>query len=150
MLSYLLLFLKSCIFFTGSYSVNVFPNALSKKEEEDCLNKMSMGDKEARSKLIEHNLRLVAHIVKKFEHKNVDQDDSENTPKGQGLDLDEIHQMNIMNNIIKGLDNIIYNQKIIINLLQNGNKSQKLGRFKVEKYNPNMSITEFKKLFDKK
>ena len=30
------------------------------------------------------------------------------------------------------------------------NNSQKLGRFKVEKYNPNMSITEFKKLFDKK
>ena len=34
-----------------------------------------MGDKEARNKLIEHNLRLVAHIVKKFDSKNVDQDD---------------------------------------------------------------------------
>lgn len=66
-----------------------------------------------------------------------------------GLDLDEIHTMNIMNNILTGLENIIYNQKIIINLLQNGN-SQKLGRFKVEKYNPNMNITEFKKLFDSK
>ena len=73
--------------------------------------------------------------------------------KGQGLDLDEIHNINVMNNILKGLDNIIYNQKIIINLLQNSNKytnERKLGRFKVEKYNPNMSITEFKKLFDKK
>lgn len=72
------------------------------------------------------------------------------------LDLDEIHSMNIMNNIINGLNNIIYNQKIIINLLQNPSNSQskqsfserKLGRFKVEKYNPNMSITEFKKLFN--
>lgn len=75
MLSYLLFFLKSCIFFTGSYSVNVFPNALSKKEEEECLNKMIMGDKEARSKLIEHNLRLVAHIVKKYESTSYDPDD---------------------------------------------------------------------------
>ena len=75
----------------------------------------------------------------------------------KGLDLDEIHSMNIMNNILKGLDNIIYNQKIIINLLQNSGNSQfeqssserrKLGRFKVEKYNPNMNITEFKKLFN--
>jgi RNA polymerase sporulation-specific sigma factor len=34
-----------------------------------------MGDKIARNKLIEHNLRLVAHIVKKFDYKNIDQDD---------------------------------------------------------------------------
>ena len=66
----------------------------------------------------------------------------------KGLDLDEIHNMNIMNNILTGLDNIIYNQKIIINLLQNNKSNIKLGRFKVEKYNPNMSITEFKKLFN--
>ena len=36
---------------------------------------MQKGDKEARNKLIEHNLRLVAHIVKKFDHKVGDQDD---------------------------------------------------------------------------
>ena len=77
----------------------------------------------------------------------------------KGLDLDEIHNMNVMNGIIKSLDNIIYNQNRIIELmskrsfsegLSKQNTSQKLGRFKVEKYNPNMSITEFKKLFDKK
>lgn len=51
----------------GSYSINVFPNPLSKEEEADLLEKMQNGDKEARSKLIEHNLRLVAHIVKKFD-----------------------------------------------------------------------------------
>ena len=36
---------------------------------------MRLGDRDARNKLIEHNLRLVAHIVKKFDYKNVDQDD---------------------------------------------------------------------------
>ncbi len=73
-----------------------------------------------------------------------------------GLDLDEIHNMNIMNNIIQSLDNIIYNQNRIIELLSKQSLSKqsssqmKLGRFKVEKYKPNMSITEFKKLFDSK
>lgn len=54
-------------FSTGSYSINVFPNPLSKDEEEKLIDKMIDGDKDARAKLIEHNLRLVAHIVKKFE-----------------------------------------------------------------------------------
>ena len=62
-------------FFTGSYSNNVFPDPLSKKEEEEYIEKMLNGDKEARNKLIEHNLRLVAHIVKKFESSNNDIDD---------------------------------------------------------------------------
>lgn len=61
--------------FTASYSNNVFPDPLSKEEEELYIEKSKNGDNEARNKLIEHNLRLVAHIVKKFEHKNVDQDD---------------------------------------------------------------------------
>lgn len=62
-------------FFTGSYSNNVFPDPLSKEEEEEYIIKAKNGDKEARSKLIEHNLRLVAHIVKKFESNNNDIDD---------------------------------------------------------------------------
>ena len=45
---------------------NAFPKPLSRKEEEECFIKMSAGDKSARNKLIEHNLRLVAHIVKKY------------------------------------------------------------------------------------
>jgi len=44
----------------------VFPKPLSKKEEEQCFELMSNGDRIARNKLIEHNLRLVAHIVKKY------------------------------------------------------------------------------------
>ena len=67
-------FLKE-IFLTGSYSNQVFPEPLSKEEEDLCIKKAKMGDTEARNKLIEHNLRLVAHIVKKFDSKYVDQDD---------------------------------------------------------------------------
>ena len=61
--------------FSGSYSNTVFPPPLSKKEEEECIDKMMDGDKNARDKLIEHNLRLVAHIVKKFEKNESETDD---------------------------------------------------------------------------
>lgn len=74
MLFNLFLFLKS-IFLTGSYSNQVFPEPLEKEEEDRCITKAKLGDQEARNKLIEHNLRLVAHIVKKFESNYVDQDD---------------------------------------------------------------------------
>ena len=66
---------KYMYFFTGSYSINVFPEPLSKEEESICLYNAKMGDKSARSKLIEHNLRLVAHIVKKYDVKEKDVDD---------------------------------------------------------------------------
>ena len=67
--------IKDMIFFTGSYSNNVFPDPLSNEEEEFYVAKMLEGDKDARNKLIEHNLRLVAHIVKKFESKDSNTDD---------------------------------------------------------------------------
>lgn len=67
--------LKEVMFFTGSYSNNLFPEPLSDEEEQEYLIKMSEGDRDARSKLIEHNLRLVAHIVKKFHDDNNLQDD---------------------------------------------------------------------------
>ena len=62
-------------FFTGSYSNDVFLEPLSKEEEDFCIQKKMNGDKVARNKLIEHNLRLVAHIAKKYESKFVEQDD---------------------------------------------------------------------------
>ena len=62
--------IKDMLFFTGSYSNNIFPEPLSLEEEEKCIDKMLSGDKSARNKLIEHNLRLVAHIVKKFDSKD--------------------------------------------------------------------------------
>lgn len=60
---------------TGSYSHNVFPNPLSKEDEKKYIEAFLTGDKEARHKLIEHNLRLVAHIVKKYDYKRDDLDD---------------------------------------------------------------------------
>lgn len=66
---------KSLYFFTGSYSINVFPEPLSLEEEKKCLELKELGDKEARAKLIEHNLRLVAHIVKKYDTKDKEVDD---------------------------------------------------------------------------
>lgn len=67
--------IKSMIFFTGSYGNNVFPPTLSVEDEEKYIDLMLNGNKEARSILIEHNLRLVAHIVKKFDNKSTDTDD---------------------------------------------------------------------------
>ena len=72
---FLLSLLEQMIFFTGSYSNKVFPEPLDEIEEKECLEKMQKGDEEARNKLIEHNLRLVAHIVKKFETNAEDTDD---------------------------------------------------------------------------
>ncbi len=54
---------------------DTFPKPLSKKEEEKVLEDLKNGDENARKILIEHNLRLVAHVVKKYYTPNVDQDD---------------------------------------------------------------------------
>ena len=67
--------LKNLFCFTGSYSNDVFLEPLSSEDEELYINKMLEGDKESRNKLIEHNLRLVAHIVKKFDKNYQDNDD---------------------------------------------------------------------------
>ena len=67
--------IKNIFCFTGSYSNDVFLEPLSAKEEEECIRKKITGDLESRNKLIEHNLRLVAHIVKKFDSKYSDTDD---------------------------------------------------------------------------
>ncbi len=52
-----------------------FPASLSKAQEEELLLKMAGGDSAARDKLIEHNLRLVAHVVKKYYTAGVETDD---------------------------------------------------------------------------
>ena len=75
MLFGLLNIFKNLYFFTGSYSINVFPEPLSVEDEKKYLLLASNGDKNARSMLIEHNLRLVAHIVKKYDVKEKDVDD---------------------------------------------------------------------------
>ena len=50
----------------GVEPVQKFPKALSKEEEAECFQRCKNGDMSARNKLIEHNLRLVAHIVRKY------------------------------------------------------------------------------------
>ena len=66
---------KDFYIFTMAYSNNVFKDPLSKEEEEEAVRLCLLGNKEARAKLIEHNLRLVAHIVKKYDNKSYDVDD---------------------------------------------------------------------------
>lgn len=56
-------------------SAGTFPKPLSKAEETECFRAMAEGDKTARSRLIEHNLRLVAHIARKYAQNAADQDE---------------------------------------------------------------------------
>ena len=75
MLSAWLLLVLSGSFFTLRLSSGSFPRPLKAEEERECLQRMAQGDMEARNKLIEHNLRLVAHIIKKYYTQEQDQDD---------------------------------------------------------------------------
>ena len=69
-------FLKSAVFLTGYISTNnLFPEPLSTEEEKEYLELMKNGDEEARNILIERNLRLVAHVCKKYSTAKADQDD---------------------------------------------------------------------------
>jgi RNA polymerase sporulation-specific sigma factor len=71
-LSYLV---KELFFFVSYVKNQAFPQPLSASEEKKCLDLWKEGDPEARNKLIEHNLRLVAHIVKKFDNTGEDPED---------------------------------------------------------------------------
>ena len=69
-------FLQTAVFVVGYISNNnLFPEPLSSEEEKIYLVRMSEGDEEARNILIERNLRLVAHVCKKYASTNVDQED---------------------------------------------------------------------------
>lgn len=68
--------LGSIFAFAGHIGGNgSFPEPLSPEEERDCLARLGAGDAEARRLLIEHNLRLVAHIAKKYTTSRRDADD---------------------------------------------------------------------------
>ena len=74
------LYLLSCAipgmgFLLGYLNNNAFPKPLSEEEEKQYLKLYMEGDKNARNVLIERNLRLVAHIIKKFESTGIDRDD---------------------------------------------------------------------------
>ena len=71
-----LTFLGSGMFTVGYIANNnLFPETLSQEEEKKYIQMMTQGDEEAKNILIEHNLRLVAHVCKKYANSNVDQDD---------------------------------------------------------------------------
>ena len=77
MISAALLLLSQSLFFSLHLSANPgsFPQPLSAREEEECLARWAQGDLEARNRLVEHNLRLVAHIIKKYYTQADNQDD---------------------------------------------------------------------------
>lgn len=69
-------FLGNATFLLGYISNNgLFPEALSNEEEREYIKQMEKGSNEARQILIEHNLRLVAHVCKKYSNSKVDIDD---------------------------------------------------------------------------
>ena len=67
------LFIKESIYYVGG--AQTLPPPLSPKEEDDALIGLKNGDNSARSLLIEHNLRLVVYIAKKFENTGVNVED---------------------------------------------------------------------------
>ncbi|MBR2909743.1 MAG: RNA polymerase sporulation sigma factor SigK [Clostridia bacterium] len=68
--------LSKIFLFTGKISnKTAFSKPLSDDEEKECFFLIKQGDKEAEEKLIKHNLRLVAHIVKKYSNTQYDQDE---------------------------------------------------------------------------
>ena len=68
MLSVALLLLSNSLFLSLRLTGNPgsFPRPLPPEEERACLERWAQGDLEARNRLVEHNLRLVAHIIKKM------------------------------------------------------------------------------------
>lgn len=64
-----------CFFILHVCGGGSFPKPLSEKQEKMYLEKFAQGDIEARNKLVEHNLRLVAHIIKKYYGTQSEQDD---------------------------------------------------------------------------
>ena len=77
MIEQLMMFiLQDALFMLGYLSRgNAFPKPLERKTEEELLERMAKGDGEAREKLITHNLRLCAHIARKYTIPGYDQDD---------------------------------------------------------------------------
>ena len=75
MVSVALTLLANAMLLSLHLSNGSFPRPLSAKEERACVARMLEGDMDARNTLIEHNLRLVAHVVKKYYTRTEEQDD---------------------------------------------------------------------------
>lgn len=74
-LAFVATILKSIALLVSYVSNNTFPLPLSEREEQLYLERLKEGDEAAKNVLIERNLRLVAHIVKKFDNTGEDMDD---------------------------------------------------------------------------
>lgn len=74
-MSFLAFIMKETLFFVSYVKNQAFPQPLSSEDEAKYIQLMQEGDHNARNKLIEHNLRLVAHIVKKFDNTGEDTED---------------------------------------------------------------------------
>ena len=71
----LLSIIRELLCFAGYLSGKTFPKPLSKAEEEACIKACAAGDEVSKNRLVEHNLRLVAHIVKKYQNTSLTSDD---------------------------------------------------------------------------
>lgn len=74
-ISALALLIKEALLFVSYVKNQAFPQPLSTEDESKYIDQMQNGSQTARNKLIEHNLRLVAHIVKKFDNTGEDMED---------------------------------------------------------------------------
>lgn len=94
MLEVILEFLRKILFFTGYFTNGSYPRPLSAAEEKQCIEDMQKGDVAAREKLICHNMRLVAHIAKKY---------------GKGNDLDDLISIGSIG-LIKGVESFSFSK----------------------------------------
>lgn len=94
--SFAYFFSRICLFTNYVNTAQGFPKPLSLEEEKDAFTKMKKGDMKAREKLISHNLRLVAHIVKKYTN---------------SLEADDLLSVGTIG-LIKAIDTFDYDKKV--------------------------------------
>ncbi len=94
--SFAYFFSRICMFSNFVNTAQGFPKPLSAKEERELFEKMKNGDAAAREKLISHNLRLVAHIVKKYTN---------------SLEADDLLSVGTIG-LIKAVDTFDYSKKV--------------------------------------
>ena len=75
LLSFIQLLCEHCLLISHLCSPGSFPAPLSSEEEQECFTLMRRGDPDAKNKLVEHNLRLVAHVVKRYHGSSYETDD---------------------------------------------------------------------------
>lgn len=73
--SFMLLVSSALVMLRLGENGSSFPRPLKAKEEQECIQRMQAGDQDARNELIEHNLRLVMHIIKKYYTTSADAED---------------------------------------------------------------------------